>query len=66
MLVDRRLGYRCPACNRALAKVPGMVTATQVVTRKCRCGARWQIKVEPRPIAGGKGFVDTGTFLRIA
>jgi transcription elongation factor Elf1 len=60
----RTLTYQCPSCQRKLAPVGGMQTATQVVRRKCQgCGERWQIVVAPseRVIGGQQAWIDIGT-----
>lgn len=66
--MERKLGYRCPDCNRKLAEADGMNVATQVVKRKCGgCGQRWQIVIVPasRTIGSGLAYFDAGTFVRI-
>ena len=66
--MSRKLGYRCPNCQRLLAKAEGMQVATQVIKRKCKgCGATWQIVVVPayRNLHGGGAWFDHGTFTEL-
>lgn len=58
----RQLRYRCPDCNAKLKPIDALNTATQVVTRKCACGARWSLVVEPKRIPGG--YTDTAIISR--
>ena len=66
--MERKLAYRCPDCQRQLAKIDGMEIATQVVKRTCKkCGSKWQIVVVPnyKNLLGGGAYFDTGTFTRL-
>lgn len=44
---NESLPLECPCCSRKLRGAPFMLHATQSLTRTCRCGKSWQIKVEP-------------------
>ena len=54
----------CPACGKRLQGIPKMFTATQVVRRTCRCGARWQVIVRPLPTRIEGVYADELTFVR--
>jgi hypothetical protein len=59
----RSVKFTCPTCGKRLAPADGMQSATQIIKRSCKCGDRWQIKIEPRAIRGG--MLDFGTFTAI-
>jgi uncharacterized protein with PIN domain len=40
---DTTLHVRCPDCNRVLRPVQCGDSATEVVSRKCKCGQSWQL-----------------------
>jgi len=63
----RSLRFQCGDCGRKLAAVAGMSSATQVVKRSCRCGARWQIVIKPREVITKAGaiWLDAGELVRV-
>jgi len=63
--MERQLTFKCPACDRKLAPVPGMDVAVQVVKRKCRCGKRWQLKINPVKLTKVNGFADVAEFTEV-
>ena len=58
----RTLRYQCPDCKRKLAPIEGMACATQVVSRSCKCKAKWQLVVVPTK--RGTAWFDSATFTR--
>ena len=61
--VNRKIKFKCPECGLSLRPVEGMMSATQVVRRKCKCGAVWQVVVSPHKIQSG--WADVGSFFEI-
>ena len=47
-MTEMRVVPKCPQCGRALAAVPFMQCATEVVRRKCqKCKSQWHMVVKP-------------------
>lgn len=63
--MERRLRYKCPVCGAGLRAVPGMMEATQVVRRKCKCGRCWRLVVKPVKLKKVAGFADVATLVEI-
>lgn len=50
------LKLRCPKCSRALRDAPLMQSATLVVKRTCKCGARWSLKISPARVNAARAI----------